>query len=72
MPAPGFGWPTPDRDCAAPANWGTSVVRSSRPEDQALDQLSTSAAGRSFAVTNRSVLAIAVPMTLAYLTTPLL
>ena len=27
---------------------------------------------RSFAVTNRSVLAIAVPMTLAYLTTPLL
>ncbi|TIL56982.1 MAG: MATE family efflux transporter, partial [Mesorhizobium sp.] len=37
-----------------------------------MDQLSTSAAGRSFAVTNRSVLAIAVPMTLAYLTTPLL
>jgi putative MATE family efflux protein len=28
--------------------------------------------GRPFAVTNRSVLAIAVPMTLAYLTTPLL
>ncbi|WP_165349919.1 MULTISPECIES: MATE family efflux transporter [unclassified Mesorhizobium] len=32
----------------------------------------TQADTRSFAVTNRSVLAIAVPMTLAYLTTPLL
>ncbi|WP_176480201.1 MATE family efflux transporter [Mesorhizobium sp. WSM3859] len=32
----------------------------------------TQANARSFAVTNRSVLAIAVPMTLAYLTTPLL
>jgi putative MATE family efflux protein len=32
----------------------------------------TEANPRSFAVTNRSVLAIAVPMTLAYLTTPLL
>jgi len=37
--------------------------------DQALTQASAS---RPFAVTNRSVLAIAVPMTLAYLTTPLL
>ncbi|MDX8462191.1 MATE family efflux transporter [Mesorhizobium humile] len=32
----------------------------------------TQTGARSFAVTNRSVLAIAVPMTLAYLTTPLL
>jgi len=40
-------------------------------EEYALDQAS-SAQPRSFAVTNRSVLAIAVPMTLAYLTTPLL
>ena len=39
----------------------------------ALDQPSPLAtAARPFAVTNRSVLAIAVPMTLAYLTTPLL
>jgi putative MATE family efflux protein len=37
----------------------------------ALDQASTLAA-RPFTVSNRSVLAIAVPMTLAYLTTPLL
>ncbi|TIP88405.1 MAG: MATE family efflux transporter, partial [Mesorhizobium sp.] len=37
-----------------------------------LDQVSAAANGRSFVVTNRSVLAIAVPMTLAYLTTPLL
>jgi MATE family multidrug resistance protein len=37
-----------------------------------LDQVSATANGRSFVVTNRSVLAIAVPMTLAYLTTPLL
>ena len=35
-----------------------------------MDQVSTQA--RPFAVTNRTVLAIAVPMTLAYLTTPLL
>ena len=37
-----------------------------------MDQASTTVNGRPFVVTNRSVLAIAVPMTLAYLTTPLL
>ncbi|MCG7507627.1 MATE family efflux transporter, partial [Mesorhizobium retamae] len=37
-----------------------------------MDQASSAAASRPFSVTNRSVLAIAVPMTLAYLTTPLL
>lgn len=37
-----------------------------------LDQTASDSAGRSFSVTSRSVLAIAVPMTLAYLTTPLL
>ncbi|TIM20817.1 MAG: MATE family efflux transporter, partial [Mesorhizobium sp.] len=37
-----------------------------------MDQVSATANRRSFVVTNRSVLAIAVPMTLAYLTTPLL
>ncbi|WP_292095803.1 MATE family efflux transporter, partial [Mesorhizobium sp.] len=41
-------------------------------EKRVLDQVSAAANGRSFVVTNRSVLAIAVPMTLAYLTTPLL
>jgi putative MATE family efflux protein len=37
-----------------------------------LDEGAIPADARSFVVTNRSVLAIAVPMTLAYLTTPLL
>lgn len=37
-----------------------------------LDQATFPADARPFAVSNRSVLAIAVPMTLAYLTTPLL
>ncbi|WP_171026149.1 MATE family efflux transporter [Mesorhizobium comanense] len=37
-----------------------------------MDKGATPAEARSFVVTNRSVLAIAVPMTLAYLTTPLL
>ena len=36
------------------------------------EQAPATAAGRPFAVTNRLVLSIAVPMTLAYLTTPLL
>lgn len=59
-------------DCAVTGNWGRSAIRSSRNEEAILDQASTTANIRSFAVTNRSVLAIAVPMTLAYLTTPLL
>lgn len=59
------------------ANWGTSGSRSSRnqPGSYPLDAIPldiTQANARSFVVTNRSVLAIAVPMTLAYLTTPLL
>lgn len=59
------------------ANWGTSGSRSSRnqPGSNPLDAIPldiTQANARSFVVTNRSVLAIAVPMTLAYLTTPLL
>ncbi|TIS50131.1 MAG: MATE family efflux transporter [Mesorhizobium sp.] len=72
LPAPvwEFGWPPPDGDCAAAANWGTSAVRSSSKAAVPLD--ATRANARSFIVTNRSVLAIAVPMTLAYLTTPLL
>ncbi|MEW9808643.1 MATE family efflux transporter [Mesorhizobium sp. ZMM04-5] len=37
-----------------------------------MDQPASSVATRPFSVTHRSVLAIAVPMTLAYLTTPLL
>ena len=37
-----------------------------------MDKGATPADARSFVVTNRSVLAIAVPMTLAYLTTPML
>lgn len=37
-----------------------------------MDKGASPADARSFVVTNRSVLAIAVPMTLAYLTTPLL
>src|SRR4029079_19581601 len=37
-----------------------------------LDKGATPVDARSFVVTNRSVLAIAVPMTLAYLTTPML
>jgi len=40
------------------------------PHGHSVEQTSTPA--RPFAVTNRTVLAIAVPMTLAYLTTPLL
>lgn len=54
--------------------WGTSAVRSSRNQQGSnpLDTGATPADARPFAVTNRSVLAIAVPMTLAYLTTPLL
>ena len=62
-------------DAIAPAfgNWGTSAVRSScNGREPALDQASTTANARPFVVTNRSVLAIAVPMTLAYLTTPML
>ncbi|RWH48082.1 MAG: hypothetical protein EOQ80_12795, partial [Mesorhizobium sp.] len=58
--------------CAASGNWATSAVRSSHDGKRVLDQVSAAANGRSFVVTNRSVLAIAVPMTLAYLTTPLL
>jgi putative MATE family efflux protein len=45
------------------------VAQFDNREEPALDQAS---ADRSFSVTNRSVLAIAVPMTLAFLTTPLL
>jgi MATE family multidrug resistance protein len=41
-------------------------------ERNSLDQAPSTLNARSFIVTNRSVLAIAVPMTLAYLTTPLL
>ncbi|TGV79445.1 MATE family efflux transporter, partial [Mesorhizobium sp. M2D.F.Ca.ET.145.01.1.1] len=37
-----------------------------------MDNGAIPADARAFSVTNRSVLAIAVPMTLAYLTTPLL
>ncbi|MER9221198.1 MATE family efflux transporter [Mesorhizobium sp. M0644] len=40
--------------------------------EQALPTEAHATEGRAFVVTNRSVLAIAVPMTLAYLTTPLL
>jgi Na+-driven multidrug efflux pump len=61
-------------DCAMPAKWGTPAVRSSRNQQGSnpLDKGATPADARSFVVTNRSVLAIAVPMTLAYLTTPML
>lgn len=54
--------------------WGTSVPRSSRNQQGSnpLDNGAIPADARAFSVTNRSVLAIAVPMTLAYLTTPLL
>ncbi|MDF2388869.1 hypothetical protein JMG10_46075, partial [Nostoc ellipsosporum NOK] len=61
-------------DCAVAEKWGTSAHRSSNNQQGSnpLDQGATPADARSFIVTNRSVLAIAVPMTLAYLTTPLL
>lgn len=54
--------------------WGTSVPRSSRNQQGSnpLDNGAIPADAGAFSVTNRSVLAIAVPMTLAYLTTPLL
>ncbi|MFD9896572.1 MATE family efflux transporter [Mesorhizobium sp. NPDC059025] len=48
------------------------MPRSRHLRESKLDQASSAVAGRPFSVTNRSVLAIAVPMTLAYLTTPLL
>ncbi|TGP13923.1 MATE family efflux transporter [Mesorhizobium sp. M2D.F.Ca.ET.233.01.1.1] len=77
--APGleFGWQSGGCGCVTLANWGTSGSRSSRnqPGSYPLDAIPldiTQANARSFVVTNRSVLAIAVPMTLAYLTTPLL
>ncbi len=52
-------------------NRATPALASRRIEDSALAE-DPPASARPFAVTNRSVLAIAVPMTLAYLTTPLL
>jgi putative MATE family efflux protein len=45
---------------------------SSNPPEHALAQISSDTVPRHFSVTNRMVLAIAVPMTLAYLTTPLI
>ena len=61
-------------DCAVAGKWGTSALRSSRNQQGSnpLDKDAIPADARSFVVTNRSVLAIAVPMTLAYLTTPML
>jgi len=47
-------------------------IKSQSARQQSLDKGASPADARSFVVTNRSVLAIAVPMTLAYLTTPLL
>jgi putative MATE family efflux protein len=61
-------------DCAMPGKWGTPAVRSSRKQQGSnpLNKGAIPADARSFVVTNRSVLTIAVPMTLAYLTTPML
>ncbi len=47
-------------------------IKPQSARQQSLDKGVTPADAKPFAVTNRSVLAIAVPMTLAYLTTPLL
>ena len=48
-------------------------IKGSRQRVVTVDQQAqTEHAARSFSVTNRSLLAIAVPMTLAYVTTPLL
>ncbi|TGQ64936.1 MAG: MATE family efflux transporter [Mesorhizobium sp.] len=49
-----------------------SSIKPQSARQQSLDKGATPADARFFVVTNRSVLAIAVPMTLAYLTTPLL
>ena len=67
-----FGCPVRNVSCAVQRNWATSATRSRGRWEAPLDQASSATASRSFVVTNRSVLAIAVPMTLAYLTTPLL
>jgi putative MATE family efflux protein len=53
----------------APFSAHRRIVQFDKRGEPALDQVS---AVRSFSVTNRSVLAIAVPMTLAFMTTPLL
>ena len=63
---------TGKREAAIPRPFPHRGGTGRQQRDLPMNDASAPAAGRAFAVTHRGILAIAVPMTLAYLSTPLL